>query len=323
MNCLGSRGRKMMCYSYSVAQHRNRVMLTAFRRPSSAFSSAAPVMQRVPARPKTQLISPQKQLASAAPVRETRQLVMASILPNQPRGDVPVSRFTYRLILWGVFVGPCLVVFYWWASAKVKASKGDDSQLKWMLENFTLSRKNLNEGRWWTLITSAFSHKDPIHLLFNMLTLRFGVDAALHAGLGPSRVLLLATGAALSSSYAGLWDGETRKHSIDRPGLGASGIVEGFLAAMALTRPWMQVSLMLIPIPVPLPVVWGLFTAWDFYNLSMARQHGDSPSASGSVVGYAAHLGGSAFGALYWLVRLRPVFGGMTLQYLRLLILKR
>lgn len=92
---------------------------------------------------------------------------------------------------------------------------------------------------------------------------------------------------------------------------------------MALTRPWMQVSLMFIPIPVSLPIVWGLFTAWDFYNLHMARQNGDSPSASGSVVGYAAHLGGSAFGALYWLVRLRPVFGGMTLEYIRLVIFKR
>lgn len=249
---------------------------------------------------------------------------MANIVPNQPRGYIRPSRFTYRLILWGVFVGPCLVVFYWWASATVKASKNDDiSQLKWMLENFTLSRKNIEEGRWWTLITSAFSHKDPFHLLFNMLSLRFGVEAALHTGLGPLRVLLLATGAALSSSYASLWDGATRKHGADRAGLGASGIVQGFLAAMALTRPWMQVSLMFIPIPVSLPIVWGLFTAWDFYNLHMARQNGDSPSASGSVVGYAAHLGGSAFGALYWFVRLRPVFGGMTLEYIRLVIFKR
>lgn len=56
-----------------------------------------------------------------------------------------------------------------------------------------------------------------------MLSLRFGVEAALHTGLGPLRVLLLATGAALSSSYASLWDGATRKHGADRAGLGASG----------------------------------------------------------------------------------------------------
>ncbi|TLS30342.1 hypothetical protein PpBr36_02882 [Pyricularia pennisetigena] len=312
MNCLGLSSRKMLCHSYSLAQHRNRVMLAALRRPASAFSTAAIVMQRVPARPQTRQRPPQKQLASDTPIQEARQLVMASILPDQPRGYIRTGRFTYRLILWGVFVGPCLVVFYWWASAKVKASKGDGSQLKWMRENFTLSRKNLDEGRWWTLITSAFSHMDPMHLLFNMLTLRFGVEAALAVGLGPLRVLFLATGAALSSSYAGLWDEETRKHGVERAGLGASGIVQGFLATMALTRPWMQVSLMFIPVPVSLPLVWGLFAIWDFYNLSMARQHGDSPSASGSVVGYAAHLGGSAFGALYWLVRLKPVFGGET-----------
>lgn len=45
-------------------------------------------------------------------------------------------------------------------------------QLQYMNDNYTLSRKNFAEGRWWTIITSAFSHIDMAHLGINMLVLR-------------------------------------------------------------------------------------------------------------------------------------------------------
>lgn len=32
-----------------------------------------------------------------------------------------------------------------------------------------LSQSNLEAGRYYTFITSAFSHKDPIHFIFNMV----------------------------------------------------------------------------------------------------------------------------------------------------------
>lgn len=44
--------------------------------------------------------------------------------------------------------------------------------LKYMDENYTLSRKNMAEGRWWTLITSSFSHIGMTHLGINMFILR-------------------------------------------------------------------------------------------------------------------------------------------------------
>lgn len=45
-------------------------------------------------------------------------------------------------------------------------------QLQYMNDNYTLSRNNVAEGRWWTVITSAFSHIDLAHLGINMLVLR-------------------------------------------------------------------------------------------------------------------------------------------------------
>lgn len=44
--------------------------------------------------------------------------------------------------------------------------------VQYMGENYTLSRNNIAEGRWWTIITSAFSHIDIAHLGINMLVLR-------------------------------------------------------------------------------------------------------------------------------------------------------
>lgn len=44
--------------------------------------------------------------------------------------------------------------------------------LEYMNQNYTLSRKNIAEGRWWTIITAAFSHIDLAHLGLNMLVLR-------------------------------------------------------------------------------------------------------------------------------------------------------
>lgn len=69
--------------------------------------------------------------------------------------------------------------------------------------------------------------------------------------------------------------------------------------------PVARMRLFLIPITVPLFVTSGLYVALDLFYL-------DSP---GSRVGHAAHLGGFAFGAVYYLAKLRR-FGGIA-QVLR------
>lgn len=40
---------------------------------------------------------------------------------------------------------------------------------EWLLDNFTVTPINIREGRWWTLVTSLFSHQSPSHAAFNMM----------------------------------------------------------------------------------------------------------------------------------------------------------
>lgn len=61
-------------------------------------------------------------------------------------------------------IGACFLawvaVFTAWYSAKVSAQNRDYRWILSMDENFVMAKINLEEGRWWTLLTSSFSHSD-------------------------------------------------------------------------------------------------------------------------------------------------------------------
>jgi membrane associated rhomboid family serine protease len=80
------------------------------------------------------------------------------------------------------------------------------------------------DGEWYRLITAAFLHAGPIHLLFNMLALWwFGRN--LEYVLGPGRYLGLYLASALAGSAGALLLSPTT------PTVGASGAVFGILGA--------------------------------------------------------------------------------------------
>ncbi|RYZ77064.1 MAG: rhomboid family intramembrane serine protease, partial [Proteobacteria bacterium] len=58
-----------------------------------------------------------------------------------------------------------ILVFYFWQTPMSSV------QGQFMQEHFAVSWQALQEGRFWTLITSVFSHYSFMHLLFNMLVL--------------------------------------------------------------------------------------------------------------------------------------------------------
>jgi len=79
-------------------------------------------------------------------------------------------------------------------------------------------------GDWWRLITAAFLHANPIHLLFNMLML-WWFGRSLEHVLGPGRYL----GVYLASAFAG--SAGALLVSPTTPTVGASGAVFGILGA--------------------------------------------------------------------------------------------
>jgi membrane associated rhomboid family serine protease len=80
------------------------------------------------------------------------------------------------------------------------------------------------DGEWYRLITSAFLHAGPIHLLFNMLAL-WWFGRALETYLGPGRYLGLYIVSALAGAAGALLLSPTT------PTVGASGAVFGILGA--------------------------------------------------------------------------------------------
>lgn len=85
-------------------------------------------------------------------------------------------------LLWTAIGANVYVWAQWQNVAGAQApKKGQDSHAqymaqrkhaKYMNENYVLSSRNMAEGRWWTVITSAFSHYELTHLGINMLVLR-------------------------------------------------------------------------------------------------------------------------------------------------------
>jgi len=79
-------------------------------------------------------------------------------------------------------------------------------------------------GDWWRLITAAFLHAGPIHLLFNMLAL-WWFGRSLETLLGPARYVGLYVASALAGSAGALLLTPLQ------PTVGASGAVFGILGA--------------------------------------------------------------------------------------------
>ena len=194
-------------------------------------------------------------------------------------------------------------------------SVSDWQEQQFMLNNFTLSERGISrEGRFHTIVTHFFSHKDGFHILANMFTLwSFGQEALL--ALGERRFLVLYMGGGLVSAVASLvapkllgrggFDspyGQRYSSASSTRNLGASGAVNAVVLWSILTTPMR--GMMIFPIPIALPSwVFGLgFVAWDAFSAA---------NRPNSHVGHTAHLGGAAWGVLYYSwSRGRGRFGG-------------
>lgn len=164
-----------------------------------------------------------------------------------------------------------------------------------MFDHFTVGWAGVFvHGRVWTLFTSAISHFDLWHLLWNMLYLHwFGPD--LEQVYGRRNFLALyVLGALVSSLTHAVW---SHHYGADVPALGASGAVMAVVVVAAMFFPHRTIYFMMF-LPVPLWLLACFKLVGDLAGLA----------GGGGGVAHAAHLGGAALGLLFKVLDLR-LFG--------------
>jgi len=196
----------------------------------------------------------------------------------------------YRAILVRLIILINIVVFYFWVSAGSR-------RVEFMADNFLVSWTALAEGRYWTLLTSVFSHNMLLHILVNMFVLNsFG--SLLEQVLGRVRFVGFYLVAGIVSSLSHCIISNFVLHQPDQAALGASGAIAGLILIFSLVFPKEKILLFGI---VPLPAIWGAlaFIGLDLWGLSAQMGGGGLP------IGHGAHLGGAFTGIVYYVFFLR------------------
>lgn len=158
---------------------------------------------------------------------------------------------------------------------------------RFMLARFTTSPQHLAAGRYYTLLTSTFSHAEVGHLAANMLGLYFFGHQICDV-LGARRFLALYLASGALSSLAAVLEQQRAGRSAFN--LGASGAVNSVTAMSVLLFPHSTLLIFGL-LPMPAWVAGSLFISKDAYAWLTDRRDG---------VGHFAHLSGALCGGLYF-----------------------
>lgn len=143
-----------------------------------------------------------------------------------------------KVIIYSI-IGANIVVYLCWYSdtlTMIRKYASTDRQFRqWMYENFTCNvHLVLGKNNWWTLVTSAFSHKDELHIFFNMYVLHsFGTSMIQIIG-GRNFIALYLMSGIVSSMASCLI--QHVKNIRNRFSLGASGSISGSLRMIFICR---------------------------------------------------------------------------------------
>lgn len=215
--------------------------------------------------------------------------------------------------IWATIV-TCAGVFMAWAyawprkTAEVVSTRNglkrkNESQSPTLLKNlekYCIFRvSDISNGNYLSWLGSAFSHVSTGHFLANMITLHaFGSIVAMVPGIRAGHLAQLTIGSALFGS-AGFYIHESqRPQRMEKGAMGASGIVMGVGAAAFALVPRARLAFAMF-IPTPLWILVPGYFLLDAYYL-------DDPT---SRTAHSGHLGGAAFGLLFYALRLRGLGG--------------
>jgi len=184
-----------------------------------------------------------------------------------------------------VLIAINIVIFVLWHFPRY------ESQLE-MTKNFLVSWEAIEDGRYWVLLTSVFSHTLLIHILLNMLVLQsFGSLLEQFLGARFFLGLFLVAGLAGSLSHALVSNFLLNEPSLSA--LGASGAIAGVFLVFALIFPRAKILLFGF---IPMPALWGagMFVGLDLWGLYAQASGGGLP------IGHGAHLGGALAGVFVY-----------------------
>ena len=164
-------------------------------------------------------------------------------------------------------------------------------------------RKTVEQAQIWRLVTSAFCHDryGLWHILWNMLLLAwFGQRVERMYGSREFLLFYLVAAVCASLAYVAL----AYYNGSKLPAIGASGAVMAVMMVYVIFYPTEQFLLFWF-IPVPLWALLSIYVLYDLHPVLLSLA-GDRMFSG---VAHASHLGGLAFGFLYWRLgwRLEPV----------------
>jgi membrane associated rhomboid family serine protease len=169
-------------------------------------------------------------------------------------------------------------------------------------QNFELSRQNVKEGRWWTLITHTLAHGNWLHLIVNMMAL-WSVGRPIVLLYGPVTFVSVWLAAGVGGGYLGInWpsimDEAVKRKIISKSfgphkdsrleetqgAVGASGSILGMIGVLTCAFPRVY-----LPQTLAIAGFSVICAAFDLIP----------------ELGHIGHLGGMATGAAWWLLFLR------------------
>jgi len=215
--------------------------------------------------------------------------------PPPPRE--PFGSGSSTLIL-GSVVGVCVGLFGYTAlqgtEYRANGSKKAAQWLQTINNHFTLSIRNVREGRYYVLLTSTLAHTNLTHLAFNMIALwGFGRTIVSWYGLPTFAIIWVGSAAVGGIVQMGYWM-KYGHPGMEMKAVGCSGAVFGMLSALSFVAPEMRVLLLVIPMSLRMSMAISVV-----FSLAAIRE-GWLPW-----LGHVDHMGGMAFGAFWWLVALR------------------
>ncbi len=159
--------------------------------------------------------------------------------------------------------------------------------------------KTVYQGQVWRLVTCAFCHSRLAiwHILFNMVLL-YWFGTRLESMYGSREFLLFYLAAAVAGSVA--YVALALYTDSNAAAIGASGAVMGVMILYTVWYPF-ETFLLCWVFPVPIWILMCVYVLYDLHPVLLALS-GDQLYTG---VAHAGHLGGLAFGLVYWQFGLR------------------